>query len=125
MWALSDLDTLRVLSTRNFDAYLFGPLAVVYLAGMLLALIFRPERITRKLQFRLSLACFALFLLVPCVDDLEMLILAMSTPEQLQAKVAGKRLEGRPFIDLIEQVLLTGAILCGIGSFGRPRSPDG
>ena len=114
MWAISDIEPLmRLLTQRSSDRYSFSILAVVYLVGVFVALLFRPERITRRWLFRLSLAFFALFLLIPSVADLEILT---SEPSALE-----RGIRSRMAVDMLAQLMLTAAILLGVCSFGRVR----
>lgn len=44
-------------------------LAVAYVAGMMTAAIFRPERIAYPARFRISYFMFALYILIPAIGD--------------------------------------------------------
>jgi hypothetical protein len=120
MWAAAELDLSRLLTERTFQAYPFGPVAAVYLAAVFAARVFRPEAVRRRWLFRLSVGCFALALLLPCASDLEAILQAMSSHPLNEARLLQVRLEARPFIDLLAQVLLVLAVLTGLAALGRP-----
>jgi hypothetical protein len=119
-------DLLRLLDPgrRMFDAYPFAALAVVYLVAVLAVMAFKPEAIRRPWAFRLSLTCFALFLILPWVSDLESIIAGFTygSGGMSWAKMNTTREEARPFIDFGAEGLLIVAILAGLRALAdRPK----
>ena len=111
---------------RSFDAYYFGPLAVVYFALMLGAALFKPECIRRRWLFRVSVMFFALFLLVPSVGDAEAVFGGPPSlnREARMLRAVKVRAESRPVGDLLAQVCLASAFITGVGAAGRPTPAE-
>jgi hypothetical protein len=123
---VDELNLFRQVGWRSFEVYPYGPIAVVYLVSVFAVLVFKPDAIHRKWAFRLSVASFALFLGLPCLADLEAIILAFEQGGAHSFKVLEKRLEAGPFVDLLVQALLVVAVLSLLRALARPtkKAPD-
>ena len=64
---MSDQLGFTLLSRALYDAGIW--LAVAFLAGLMAAAIFRPERIGYPGRFRIAYFLFALYILIPAVGD--------------------------------------------------------
>src|SRR5262245_23960806 len=97
-------------------------LAVAYLAGMFLAVLFRPEQIVNRGLFTFSYIVFAMYLLVPSLVEGLVLLTTLDRPGSSRADSTGMGVVV-PMFQIFGRILFAISVVSALASFrvGRPR----
>ena len=98
-----------------------GPLQMAFMVCIFVALIFKPESITRPLMFRCACLLFCLTLLTPI---LQVVLATVTGPPAIAGRPQGGAISGY-LMALINPAIFAAAFLAAVGSmYGTQPAPS-